>query len=114
MHVMIFNFNATFQAATETGESSSVVTDEITNNDVTPHDYLTTSSSILPVKLQTISFTSHEGTTPEDSALFSSAATGRTTGGGTGPSVTHQSVEGKQLNDSFDLVISLVTFRYMA
>lgn len=83
-----------------------MVTDDLTNNDVTPHDYLTTSSSIMPVKLQTITFTSHEGTTPDDSALFSSAATGRTTGGGTGPSVTHQSVEGEQNN-------SLVIFRYI-
>lgn len=83
------------QSATEFGESSSLVADDINSNDVTPHDYLTTSSSIMPVKLQTITFTSHEGTTPEDSALFSSAATGRTTGGGTGPAVTRQTGEGK-------------------
>lgn len=75
-----------------------MATDEIINNDVTSRDYPTTSSSITPVKLQTIQFTSPgDGTTPEDAALFlSSTATGRTTGGSSGPSVsvTHQTVEG--------------------
>jgi len=85
------------QTATETGESS-IVTDDINSNDVTSHDYLTTSSSITPVKLQTVTFSSPEGTTSEDTVLIQSASTGRTTGGGgtgPGPSVTHQTIEGK-------------------
>ncbi|ODM91629.1 Cuticlin-1 [Orchesella cincta] len=89
--------------ATETGESS-IVTDDINSNDVTSHDYLTTSSSITPVKLQTVTFSSPEGTTSEDTVLLSSAATGRTTGGGsTGPSVTHHNtVEGLRQEPSMN------------